>query len=1169
MSTFQDLNTPPPSPTSPTPFPLWKRKSQEDVVKHKRPSSAAPPAVLLKMPQTSAGGLLTPPDTPVGKQSATHTSPATIIDCPISKTSFLLAQASLATELFASSTTEFKFRTSGSPREGTRILRFGTGLDGCFNRTRGFLGDQGSNQGIVTTSKNASTRSVQRLPASLEAWEAVHGNLPRLLRAGRVRQAVDALGERVAGERDPWDDLEQHHLARAALVLSSLAHAYMFGEDQGKCKGDTGRSQLPRHVVSMWERVSAALGRPMAGRVPADDILNNAMGDDTFSLTSTYFDLPEERLSSGLQGTMEAVFAPALSTMALAQSGVLADQPEQVAACLESLAARIVKCAHVFEAMTPRDTKNFDPVVWIKTHPAISHPVMPGELGNSGVDAPLFHALDAFIGRHGIKGDLGGMQSDRRAKLPANIRAFLDSLGDGAESTKDYVAACRAQLQQMSPEERPQYRRLSAAWDGLLQMYVWFLERHRVKAIGVTGVSLNTGLHSTSSGVNSNDQSRCAAAGKSKMRPETMLSIQMKKGMVSRLGGRPPWQDAHVQSQSVYQDSVVVDVKLDANLPLEAGDRVQVWPARKRKQINRTSSHQRRLRASSPPGDDDASPCDEDDVEPRFYSVARAEATDSGRGGMTITLTVGQHSPEGRVSSFLGNAVEGTHLRLRPWPSPRFRQPHDLTKPLVLVGQGSGVGPLVGFLHERATRVQRLDESQDDVGKVGEVLLVVAAKTRRHVPCPLDSLKQLTRGLPLTVVLALSQERHLMIRSGTWTQLPQGGRRVTHHLAEYRDSVQRLVKEKGGHVFVCGSSEFGATVMSSLGLGQPRQRQKQPSGESCAQNGNEASCDDDDRTEMPSPPAHWDQLHQDLFSMVRRPSNSRSSSSSSPSRSPSATRGPENNIISRSDLAAHNSITSCWTSLGGKVYDLTSFLVLHPGGPKTLLESAGTVADERFDEVHGGPHAQEIRGYLQNYVIGRLSTATPDSATEMTAERVIDALVRMQNALTNNSAFSASRGPVPFYVYENALLVFANSLHGVAGILSDDAADCDFSRLRETLANVQAMMQKASKALKDRCKCHLASADAEDSSSSSFTLLGESEAWVQRLYREPIKKVHAALDACKKSIGEIDTGSKVDSSSSTRDVDDDESADRFVIVLERFYASLISIAEDLFQQKQL
>ncbi|KAI3554856.1 cytochrome b5-like Heme/Steroid binding domain-containing protein [Colletotrichum abscissum] len=1152
MSVYQRPSTPLSAPTSPLQI-SFQNKSQQDVIKYKNSS------ISLNVPQAfSAGGIITPPETPAKKQQhATSGSYATLIDCPISKASFLLAQASLATALAGrtSSSTEFKFRdpeafgAEAGTETRTRTLRFGTGLDGCFTSTRGFLGCQAMPPtNVINPSIRNSPRSlgqVQRLPASLKAWEVVHGNLPRLLRARRVRHAVDALRERATGDgRDAWDTLEQRHLARAALVLSALAHAYMFGEEQGKSKECEGRLQVPRHVLDPWGRVCTALGRKLTGRVPADDVLNNAMGNAAFNLSSAYFGLPEERLSSGLQGTMEGIFAPALSAMAFAQSGVLADQPNQVTHCLESLAATIVQCANVFEAMTLRDAATFDPVVWIKTYPAMGRAVTPGELGNSGADTPLFHALDVFIGRQDVKGDLTKMQSDRKATLPANIRAFLDALGDRAASVRDYVAACTARAPQgVSSEEQSQYRHLEAAWDGLLQMYVWFLERHRVKAIGVTGVSLNTGRHSTSSGVKSTDQCKHAGSssaekgkGKPNMRPEAMLSMQMKAGMASRLGGRPLWQDARIQSQTVYEGSTVVEVKLDAKLPLEAGDRVQVWPPRKRRKLNRTSAYQRRLRASTPPEDHDVpsdesvEDSDDDEAEPRFYSIARVAEDSTGKGGMTITLTVSQHSPEGLVSSFLSNAAEGTHLRLRPWPSLRFRQPQDLSVPLVLVGQGSGIGPLVGFLHERAAWAQ---QRRDSTGDVGELLLVIAAKTRRHVPCSLDSLEHLTRILPLTITLALSQEtHHFRIRGGIRTQLPEGERRLTHHLVEHRDSIYHLVKDEGGHVFVCGSSDFGATVTSSLELGQPQQEDQ---GVNCF--------DANNYTDIPSPPAHWDRIHQDLFTAVKKPSKPHAPSSSTTTTTSSLP------IITPSQLAAHNSITSSWAAIDGTVYDLTHFLTIHPGGPKTLLESAGTIADVRFAETHGGPHAQEIRGYLQQYAIGRLPPAKCPrdlSTLQITAAKLTDALVRMQNALTNNTAFDASRGSVPVYVYEDALLVFADGLDGVMAILSDVVASDatgDASELKETVAKTQTLLRRAFSDLKDGCKRYMQAAGANGSDS----LLDESESLIQRLHQEPINKIHEVVNACKKGLGEIESCGSVE----------------IWDVLEEFTTTLTSLAQNL------
>ncbi|CCF45620.1 hypothetical protein CH063_14642 [Colletotrichum higginsianum] len=233
---------------------------------------------------------------------------------------------------------------------------------------------------------------------------------------------------------------------------------------------------------------------------------------------------------------------------------------------------------------------------------------------------------------------------------------------------------------------------------------------------------------------------------------------------------------------------------------------------------------------------------------------------------------------------------------------------------------------------------------------------------------------------------------------------------------------------------------------------------------------------------------------------------------------------------------------------------------MHPGGPKTILESAGTIADARFAETHGGPHAQEIKGYLQRYAIGRLSTSATGPVTQTTSAKLTSVLVRMQNALTNNSAFDASRGPLPLYVYEDALLVFADSLDGVVGILSDAAVGKQSSEQRAAVLKTQALLRKAFTLLKTGCKGCLFAAGSE---SSSSTLLEESEALVQRLYREPIKKVHAAVDACKRGLSEIETETEADSDDKICDAQNDENDDALKRVLEKFCTNLASIAEDL------
>lgn len=83
---------------------------------------------------------------------------------------------------------------------------------------------------------------------------------------------------------------------------------------------------------------------------------------------------------------------------------------------------------------------------------------------------------------------------------------------------------------------------------------------------------------------------------------------------------------------------------------------------------------------------------------------------------------------------------------------------------------------------------------------------------------------------------------------------------------------------------------------------------------------------------------------------------------------PSAAAAPTTRYT-RAEVARHGSTADCWSTLNGKVYDLTQWVSRHPGGSEAIAEMCGGPGGE-FLEQHAGDPAAE--GVLAGYQVGVL-----------------------------------------------------------------------------------------------------------------------------------------------------------------------------------------------------
>jgi 4-hydroxysphinganine ceramide fatty acyl 2-hydroxylase len=79
-------------------------------------------------------------------------------------------------------------------------------------------------------------------------------------------------------------------------------------------------------------------------------------------------------------------------------------------------------------------------------------------------------------------------------------------------------------------------------------------------------------------------------------------------------------------------------------------------------------------------------------------------------------------------------------------------------------------------------------------------------------------------------------------------------------------------------------------------------------------------------------------------------------------------------IYTEEDLVPHNTLKSCWVTRSGKVYDVTEFLVDHPGGEELIIKHGGKDVGEPMKDSLEHVHSDSAYEMLEEYVIGRLGT---------------------------------------------------------------------------------------------------------------------------------------------------------------------------------------------------
>jgi sulfite reductase (NADPH) flavoprotein alpha-component len=94
-----------------------------------------------------------------------------------------------------------------------------------------------------------------------------------------------------------------------------------------------------------------------------------------------------------------------------------------------------------------------------------------------------------------------------------------------------------------------------------------------------------------------------------------------------------------------------------------------------------------------------------DPLQPRVYSISSSPTTSPGRVTLTVDAVryeIDKRMRYGVCSTFLASRVNpGDRLRIYVQKAQHFALPADPTKPVIMIGPGTGIAPFRAFLHER------------------------------------------------------------------------------------------------------------------------------------------------------------------------------------------------------------------------------------------------------------------------------------------------------------------------------------------------------------------------------------------------------------------------------------------------------------------------------------
>ncbi len=935
------------------------------------------------------------------------------------------------------------------------------------------------NLGFLSTSHGfmPTSQPLLSLPPAYRVWDEMAAQLPELFRRLTLRGELDQMPLLSAA------DLPDSYLLRAAAIFGIFAHAYHYVQPEPY-------AAIPEAVQRPWAEISQRLQQPAPHLSFIDlNIYNWRLIDphhpDPMCMENLALLIPilgneDERRFQMTPTEMMARFTPVLLACVRAQEAVAADDPAALQAELRFIADALQQLTYgVFAKVNPNAYHPLyvNPVVWGKTVAPIATPFQ--ETGNipgpSGTAIPAFQLLDILFGRRAYGSSIGQETAHARRWFPPHWRAFLDA----AEtiSVADYV-------------NRVADRTLTGVFQTAVDAYAGetgLLGRHRLKTYGFLDLSFKAGRSKTLGGFAGAFDDRmwdkmdgelekarleryartpqichfvpvldvadvrrqgnqwvkqirldmrgsglqCQPGDRCAILPENDPALVDKTLAALHASGDEPvplnaiWREA-VKQRDGYQEAKVLSLRT-----LLTFGRIRPVSRPMAKRLYRLSHNETLWRILEARAEDQwelwdllallaaggfnprrlwqAEPGDVEHIcrlippeSFRMYSIAAVQQDEAGALA-EIGLLVGRLAYEtpdtavspsqprfGTASGYLARLAERTavprRVSMKLVHPPRFSLPADPQQPIVMFAGGTGLAPFLSLIEARAAQ------------NGGENWLFFGTRTPQDLYAQ-ESLETWAARGQLKLRVAFSRaDVGVELVDGRFT-FPPSSRGYIDGLMLLPENAQRLYhllqsRAEGGLgaiVYVCGHVDFARTVTDAI-----KQTLAQYGGAAQAQ-------------QLLYRLVGEDRYLMEVFTTY------------------AGAQFAQKRAVPASEVVDKNSDENgYWMIIDGRVYDLSEFAHLHPGGLKIVRSYAGMDATAAYRMVLHDVNA-EVDALLGLYEIGvvrRLDLGqawgvalSPDGLQFVTLTdvyrswvRLLYQVVEMENALAND--FSIRQEPV-------------------------------------------------------------------------------------------------------------------------------------------------------------